>query len=72
MSLIFKYSMVKETIGLTNTLFDATQIDLKGDGDNSTNTTGTTETTGTKQTGVVMSGGSKLYELNYDFIELID
>lgn len=39
----YKYSMVKETIGLTNTLFDATQIDLKSDGN--AITTKTTETT---------------------------
>ena len=64
----YKYSMVKETIGLTNTLFDATQIDLKGDGDNGTNTTGTTKQT----TQTAQVGGSKLYKLNYNFIELID
>jgi len=67
----YKYSMVKETIGLTNTLFDATQIDLKGDGDNPINTTGTTKESKQVEDSV-MSGGSKLYKINYDFIELID
>ena len=65
----YKYSMVKETIGLTNTLFDATQIDLKGNGDYSINTNTNTNTNININ---VMSGGSKLYKLNYDFIEIID
>lgn len=52
----YKYSMVKETIGLTNTLFEATQINLKDE-----------ESTNTR-----MIGGSKNYKINYDFIELIE
>ena len=58
----YKYSTVKETIGLTNTLFDATQIDLKGDNQSSSTTA--------EQNSMV--GGSKYYKINYNFIELID
>lgn len=49
-------------------------MDLKGDGDNGTYTTGSTgKTEQMGQIGQVgMLGGSKFYKLNYDFIELID
>lgn len=84
----YKYSMVKETIGLTNTLFDATQIDLKGDGNTSANTTKSIkqtdplkqtesikQTKSVKQTESVKQTkqvGGSKYKLNFDFIELID
>jgi hypothetical protein len=65
----YKYLMVKETIGLTNTLYDATQIDLKGE----TNVKDTNERLEElPEQQVEQSGGSKYYKINYDFVEIID
>jgi len=63
----YKHSMVMETIGLTETLYEATQIEFNKKGEEALSQT---ELTGSIKP--VMLGGQNKYNFNFDFIELID